>query len=94
MSEIPLPDAEVVHMVRCPFCSTYHRFSVKLKSIGGNLPPKDVIRFMKATLDESFKDGQSIECPVTDKIFTASGDDWLHLTEEEFHSRFPGNRSN
>ena len=70
------------------------RFSVKLKSIGGSLPPKEAIKFMKAALDESFKDDRPIECPVTNKIFTASGEDWLHLTEEEFHSRFPGNRSN
>jgi hypothetical protein len=67
---------------------------MKLMSVGEDLPQKDVIRFMKTALNESFKDGQSIECPVTKKTFTASEDDWLHLTEEEFHSRFPGNRSN
>jgi hypothetical protein len=30
------------------------------------------------------------ECPKTGKLFDATEDDWLHLTEAEFHLRFPG----
>jgi hypothetical protein len=65
-----------------------------MHSIGGSLASKDIERFMKQALDESFSHSRPIECPLTQKEFMAEEDDWLHLTEEDFHSRFPGNRHN
>jgi hypothetical protein len=82
----------MVHMVRCPFCTAHHRMDLKLMSFGVGLPSKDLDRFMKEALQESFN--SPIECPVAKKSFTPDEDDWIHLTEEEFHSRFPGHRSN
>lgn len=28
------------------------------------------------------------KCPETNKTFTADREDWLHLSEDEFHRRF------
>ena len=80
-------DIKTVHMVRCPFCKSYHRVDVKVTTFGiwptsEGLPSIEELLVSKPTI-----------CPFTNQSFDSDEDDWLHLTEEEFHERYPGHRS-
>jgi hypothetical protein len=83
---------KTVHMVRCPFCNGYHRVRLKLTSFGDPpSPPPEILQEMFRSANESMETNPT-ECPVTNRPFTPDKHDWLHLTEEEFHRRYPGNR--
>lgn len=73
-----------VHLLYCPHCLGYHRLHIKQLSVGGELRPEEM-----PSLEMLFPTGPT-KCPQTGKVFDAVEDDWLHLTEDEYHQRFPG----
>ena len=85
-------DEKTVHLVQCPFCKTYHRVRLRVTSFGEGPTPENMPE-MLGKINQLLESKPS-ECPATKKTFTADADDWLHLTEEEFHRRAPGSRSN
>jgi hypothetical protein len=91
MSE--LYDQQTVHLVRCPFCSEYHRIRLKLTSFG-KLPPNAIDDHLRFIDINALLESKPTECPATKKTFMPDPEDWLHMSEEEFHRRFPGSRSN
>jgi hypothetical protein len=79
-------DPKAIHMLRCHVCNGYHRIKITLVGEALNaeeMPPPEML----------FPCGPT-KCPKTGKSFDVTEDDWLHLTEEEYHARFPGNHSN
>lgn len=83
-------DPKNVHMVRCPFCNEYHRFRLMMTTVG-QFPLPDNLEDLVGPVNEMIE-SSPVECPITKQTFTA--DEWLHLTQDEFHQRFPGTRSN
>jgi hypothetical protein len=78
-----------VHVVRCRECDGFHRINIKETIIGiGPTPPEPIPDEFYSVL---FR--REIKCPKTGDTFIPAEDDWLHLTEDEFHRRFPGNRN-
>ena len=82
--------ARTVHVVLCPFCSGYHRVNIKLAVVGnGKLTQEDM-----PPIEILFPSPSPTKCAKTGKMFKATDRDWLHLTEEEFHLRYPGTHAN
>jgi hypothetical protein len=79
-------DAKTVHLIACPICGGQHR--VHIKHYGPPLAPEDM-----PTIEMIFQSGET-KCPKTGETFYADADDWEHLTEGEYHRRFPGTHSN
>lgn len=77
-----------IHIVHCSSCDGVHRFSLKHTVIGNAVAP-DLELPSESTLLES----APFQCPVTGKDVRVCDAEWEHLTEEEFHVRFPGNRN-
>lgn len=84
-------ESKTVPLVHCPECSGHHRINIKLTTygIGPVEPPPEALP--DKFLNKLFR--SELQCPKTKRSFTPDDDDWLHLTEDEFHRRFPGRRS-
>jgi hypothetical protein len=77
-----------IHLVHCPECKGYHKSNIKVTTYGiGPLPPDLLPDEFQSKLFSG-----PIECRATGKTFIPTEDDWLHLTEDEFHRRFPDYR--
>jgi hypothetical protein len=79
-----------VHVVHCRECNGYHRIGIKVTTIGIEFAPDIPEEYWDKARAKLFR--TEIRCPETKESFIAAEDDWLHLSEEEFHVRFPGNR--
>jgi hypothetical protein len=77
-------EQKMISLVHCPECKGYHKINIKLTTYGSGPPPPPLPAEFRNKLFSA-----SINRPATSKSFIPSEGDWLHLSEDQFHRRFP-----